>query len=143
MALIFGLLLSSCSDEPAPAAPAEPVAPKKAQLRDLKGEVTVKRAADDGWTAATDALELRENDKVRTAKGGQVSVEFVNGAVVVLGSDALIAIAETRPRPGADRTDLTIIRGHIDAEVGDPAKQSLSVGTPTATVRAGREIVFQ
>ncbi len=137
--------LLSCSDDSGrlPVAPSVPPPPPKARLKTLTGEVSVKRAADDGWTAAEEDLDLRENDKVRTAKGAGVSVEFASGAVVMLGEDALIAIAETRPRPGTDRTDLTVIRGRINAEVAGPAKQSLSVSTPAATVRAGREIVFQ
>ncbi|MBI3185672.1 MAG: FecR domain-containing protein [Myxococcales bacterium] len=103
----------------------------------------VKRAAGDDWIPAAQDLELHENDKVRTAAGAAARLDFDNGSVVNVGEDALVSVAETRPRPGLERTDLTVHKGQVDAELDEPAKHSLSVGTPAATVRAGREIVFQ
>jgi hypothetical protein len=88
-------------------------------------------------------MALYENDKVRTPTGARCAIEFSNGSSVELGEDALIGIAETRPRPGQERTDLTILKGKVNAELPDASKQSLTVSTPAATVRAGREIVFQ
>ena len=38
---------------------------------------------------------------------------------------------------------LRVVRGNCDDTLDWPANQSLTVGTPAATVRAGREIVFQ
>lgn len=115
----------------------------KATLRQVAGDVRVKRAAGDDWIRATDKMELLANDKVRTLRGASMLIEFVNGSIVTVGEDALIGIAETRPTPGQDRTDLTLVRGRLDAELDHPSKQSFSVNTPAATVRAGREIVFQ
>jgi hypothetical protein len=132
----------SDSDKPAGARSAVRDSPK-ARLRRVSGDVRMKRAAGDEWAAAPDNAVLLANDKVRTLRGGSAIIEFANGSVVTLGADALIGIAETHPLPGQDRTDLTLLRGRLDAELDDPAKQSLSVNTPTATVRAGREIVFQ
>ncbi|MFL5321402.1 MAG: FecR domain-containing protein, partial [Myxococcaceae bacterium] len=115
----------------------------KAQLKQSNGDVSVKRAAGDDWVAAPELAELFENDKVRTAKGAAAVIRVANGSEVQLGEDALIAIAETRTRPGTDRTDLTVFKGRINAELDAPGSQSLTVSTPSATVRAGREIVFQ
>jgi hypothetical protein len=117
--------------------------PTKARLRPLSGEVRLKRALGDEWIRAVKPTELLANDKVRTLGGGSALIEFANGSVVTLGEDALIGIAETLPRPGQDRSDLTLVRGRLDAELDDPAKQSLSINTLSVTVRAGREIVFQ
>jgi hypothetical protein len=124
-------------------APAVPAPVKRAQLKGLQGDVKVKRAAGDEWLPAQEGMPLYENDKVRTVDGAGAQVVFANGGVVNLGEDALIGIAETRPRPDQGRTDLTVLRGRVDAELEDPARQSLSVATPAATVRAGREIAFQ
>ncbi|HME90223.1 MAG TPA: FecR domain-containing protein [Myxococcaceae bacterium] len=115
----------------------------KATLRQVTGDVRVKRAAGDDWLRATEKMELLANDKVRTLRGASTLIEFVNGSIVTIGDDALIGIAETRPTPGQERSDLTLVRGRLDAELDDPNKQSFSVNTPAATVRAGREIVFQ
>jgi hypothetical protein len=115
----------------------------KARLRQISGDVRMKRAAGDDWAPAPDNAVLLANDKVRTLRGGSAVIEFANGSIVSLGEDALISIAETHPLPGQDRSDLTLVHGRLDAELEDPAKQSLSVNTPTATIRAGREIVFQ
>lgn len=115
----------------------------RAHLRSHTGDVSIKRAAADDWVSSVDGDELFENDKVRTAAGASAVIRFANGSEVALGADALIAIAETRPRPGWDRTDLTVFKGRIDAELDNANAQSLTVGTPAATVRAGREIVFQ
>ena len=130
------------SDKPGPARTAVDASPK-ARLRQASGDVRLKRASGDEWVTVHADTGLLANDKVRTLRGGSAAIEFVNGSVVHLGADALIGIAETHPPPGRDHSDLTLLRGDLDAELEDPSKQSLSVNTPTATVRAGREIVFQ
>lgn len=115
----------------------------RARLRDVRGTVMVKRWYGDDWVPAAEGMELYENDKVRTAASAQARIELASGGSVQLAEDALIAIAESQPRPGLDRSDVTVLRGRIDAELHDAKKQSLSVTTPSATIRAGREIVFQ
>jgi hypothetical protein len=112
-------------------------------LRKLAGQVMVKRAAGDDWIPAARALELHANDKVRTSTGASASIEFPNGSTVAIGEDALLAIAEGRPRVGLEAADLTVFKGRVDAELANAALHSLTVVTPSATVRAGREIVFQ
>lgn len=110
----------------------------------MKGGVQIKRATADEWSPAQEGQPLYENDKVRTEAGAGTDIVFAaNGSTVHLGGDSLISIAETRTRPGQQRTDLTVLRGRIDAELEKPATQSLSVTTPSATIQAGREIVFQ
>jgi hypothetical protein len=145
--LVLSALGVACPADEKPVAPvhvpAVPPPVRRAQLKGLQGDVKVKRAAGDEWLPAQEGMALFENDKVRTVAGAGAQVIFVQGSVVNLGADALIGIAETRPRPGEDRTDLTVLRGRVDAELEDPSRQSLSVTTPAATVRAGREIVFQ
>ena len=138
-------LVTGCTAEemPAVAQPAvRPVAPR-ASLRQLVGTVEVKRAAGDEWLSAVEGMELFEDDKVRTVARASALVEFTNGSSVTVGADALVAIAQTRLRPGTDPTDLTVLHGRVDAELDDAAKKSLSVSTPAATVKAGREIIFQ
>ncbi|PTL77888.1 FecR family protein [Vitiosangium sp. GDMCC 1.1324] len=145
--LSIGALSVGCPADEKPTPPVHvPAAPppvRRAQLKGLQADVKVKRAAGDEWLPAQEGMPLFENDKVRTVAGAGAQIVFANGSVVNLGEDALISIAETRPRPGQERTDLTVLRGRVDAELEDPARQSLSVTTPAATVRAGREIVFQ
>jgi hypothetical protein len=128
---------------PAVTPPAVPAPVRRAQLMGLQGSVNVKRAAGDDWMPAQEGMPLFENDKVRTVAGAAAQIVFARGGMVNLGEDALISIAETRPMPGKERSDLTVLRGQVDAELADPTRQSLSVTTPSATVRAGREIVFQ
>jgi hypothetical protein len=88
-------------------------------------------------------MELFENDKVRTVAGASAKVTFENGSHVTVGENALVSIAETQTRPGEERSDLTVLEGAVDAVLPDADKNSLTVTTPAATVRAGREIVFQ
>lgn len=129
-------------DSDKPARPSSDSAPK-ARLRSVTGDVRLKRASGDDWVAASPKNPLLANDKLRTLHGASAVIEFTNGSIVHLGEDALIGIAETRPTPGRDPSDLTLLRGDVDAQLADPSNQSLSVNTPNATVRAGREIVFQ
>ena len=148
MALCLTLLAAGVAcRKPSPDTPsvadAAPAPAPRATLQQLKGTVSVKRAAADDWTGAAEGMPLGENDTVRTGTGATALVRFPNGSSVVMGEDALIGIAETRGSPGRDRTDLTVKRGTVDATLDRPATQDLSVGTPAATVRAGREIVFQ
>jgi hypothetical protein len=136
---------SSACDEGgdlAPAASGTDLRPR-ATLIALRGAVTVKRAAGDAWTAAAEGMELFENDKLRTARGASAQVRFESGSALTVSEDALVGIAEPRPRAGRERSDLTVLKGRIDAELADPQNHSLVVTTPSATVRAGREIVFQ
>lgn len=145
--VLLGAFSVGCPADEKPMAsvqtPAVPPPVRRAQLKGLQGDVKVKRAAGDEWLPAQEGMPLFENDKVRTVAGAGAQIVFANGSMVNLGEDALIGIAETRPRPGKERTDLTVLRGRVDAEMEDPARQSLSVTTQAATVRAGREIVFQ
>lgn len=123
--------------------PTAPLPASRATLVHPQGEVMVKRAAADDWVRGLEGMALFEDDKVRTSGRAVAQVQFVNGSTVSLSADALVGISQTHPRAGEDRTDVTVLQGHVDAELADPARQSLSVTTPAATVRAGREIVFQ
>ncbi len=146
MALCLTLLAAgdACRKSP-PSGPSDASArkPARATLQHLNGTVSVKRAAADDWTAASEGMALLENDTVQTGARASAQVRFPNGSSVVVGEEALIGIAETGGFPGRDRTDLTVRRGTVDATLETPATQDLSVGTPAATVRGGREIVFQ
>jgi hypothetical protein len=146
LALALPAMPIGCTADEKPPAPALPPARApvpRAHLKEVRGDVKLKRAAGDEWQAALDGLPLFENDKVRTAAGASARVAFANGGMVNLGEDALIGIAETRPRPGQERTDLTVLKGQVDATLEQPATQSLSVSTPSATIQAGRKIVFR
>ncbi len=146
MALCLTLLAAgdACRKSP-PSGPNDASAQRaaRATLQHLNGTVSVKRAAADDWTAASEGMALQENDTVQTGARASAQVRFPNGSSVLVGEEALIGIAETGGSPGRDRTDLTVRRGTVDATLETPATQDLSVGTPAATVRAGREIVFQ
>jgi hypothetical protein len=146
LALALPVLPLGCTAEekpPAPPLPAARAPEPRAHLKEVRGDVKLKRATGDEWLAAREGLPLFENDKVRTATGASARVTFANGSTVNLGEDALIGIAETRPRPGQERTDLTVLKGRVDATLEAPASQSLSVSTPSTTIHAGREIVFR
>lgn len=146
LALALSAMPFGCTADEKPPAPsaAPPKAPvPRAHLQEVRGDVKLKRVVGDEWISAQDGMPLFENDKVRTAAGASARIVFSNGGRVNLGEDALIGIAETRPRPGQQRTDLTLLKGQVDAALETPSTQSLSVSTPSATVQAGREIVFQ
>lgn len=142
LVLILGPAMACDGDAPSGGDAGAPRVQPRATLGGLGGSVMIKRAAGDEWVEAVEKMELFENDKIRTAAGARAEVVFANGSHVQLGEEALIGIAETQVRPGQDRTDLTVLQGRVAAEL-DQASQSLSVTTPSATVRAGRELVFQ
>ena len=129
-------------DAKAPPAPT-PKQSVRATLAQVSGSVSVKRAAGDEWQAAVSGTALYDDDKLRTERGSSAELRFPSGTVVVVSEDTLLGIAETRAAPGRPQTDVTVLRGAVDATLDRPANQSLTVGTPAATVRAGREIVFQ
>lgn len=136
------LLAASCTGGPQPGDDAGAIS-ARARLSRVSGKVLVKRSNGDDWIDAVESMDLYDNDKIRTAGGAAASIAFASGGSVALGEDALIAIAETRVRPGLERSDLTVIRGRVEAELPDVQHQSLSVTTPNVTVRAGRKIEFQ
>jgi hypothetical protein len=88
-------------------------------------------------------MPLYDSDKVRTARGGTALIQFVGGSELTMGEDALVGITEEKPAAAADPADVTVHRGRIDATLAAPKVQSITVSTPSATIRAGREIVFQ
>ncbi len=103
----------------------------------------MKRAADDGWQRATEGMPLFDNDKVRTSRNASAQIRFASGSALAMGDDALVGIADEGPTTAAVGADVTVLRGRIDAQIPDPRTQSMTVTTPAATIRAGREIVFQ
>lgn len=144
--IVLAALPLGCKNDEVPAVPASATAPApepRAHLKNVKGDVKVKRAAGDDWTAAQEGMALYENDKVSTMQSAGAQIVFNNGATANMGESSLVGIAETRTSPGQEQTDLTVEQGEVVADLDDPARQSLSVATPAATVRAGREIVFQ
>jgi len=136
------LLAVSCTEAP-PSPEDGSAAATVAKLTHLSGKVVVKRSNGDDWMEAAEAMDLRENDQVRTAVGASASLEFPSGGTLSLSEDSLVALAETRIRPGQERSDVTVLRGRVNAELPDTKTQSISVTTPHATVRAGRKIEFQ
>jgi hypothetical protein len=144
MAVCLSLLCApACRRDAAPAPPPAPPLPVRATLGQVKGTVSIKRAAGDDWLAASAGTVLHDDDKLRTGSGASAELRFPSGTVVSVSEDTLLGIAETRGTPGRGQTDVTLLRGAVDATLDRPANQSLTVGTPAATVRAGREIVFQ
>jgi hypothetical protein len=148
MTFAFALAATAgCQDTPtaAPAAATpHPVPPRpRAHLHGLQGAVTVKRAAGDEWMPAAEGMPLFASDKVATARGARVQLVFAAGGSVTLGENALVGLSEAGARAGQAPTDVTVLQGRVDAELEHPRQQSLSVETPEATVRAGREVVFQ
>jgi hypothetical protein len=146
LALALTAMPIGCTADEKPSAPLPPpvrTPEPRAHLKEVRGDVKLKRSTGDEWQAALEGLPLFENDKVRTSAGASARVAFPNGSMVNLGEDALIGIAETRPRPGLERTDLTVLKGQVDAALETPTTQSLSVSTPSATIQAGREKVFR
>jgi len=146
MALCLSLFVCAPAcrrDAQAPPAPPAPKQSARATLVQMKGAVSVKRATGDEWLGAVNGTVLYDDDKLRTERGGSAELHFPSGTVVVVSEDTLLGIAETRAAPGRPQADVTVLRGAVDATLDRPANQSLTVGTPAATVRAGREIVFQ
>ena len=144
MALCLPLLVCTPAcrrDAKAPPVPT-PKQAVRATLVQVRGAVSVKRATGDEWQAAVNGTALYDDDKLRTERGGAAELHFPSGTVVAVSEDTLLGI-ETRAAPGRPQADVTVLRGAVDATVDRPANQSLTVGTPAATVRAGREIVFQ
>ncbi|MCI0573403.1 MAG: FecR family protein [Myxococcaceae bacterium] len=148
MSLVLALAATAgCKDTP----PSTPVAaeprpappPPRAHLQKLRGQVTVKRANGDEWVRATEKMALFASDKVATAEGARVELVFRTGGTVTVGENALVGLAETGALAGQAPTDVTVLQGRVDAVLQRPDRQTLSVDTPEATVRAGREVVFQ
>jgi hypothetical protein len=120
---------------------AGPTLTARATLKKVKGTVTVKRLAADDWSTAVEDMVLNDSDKVRTGPGATAQLVFINGSIVGISEDALIGLVPgTTQHPS--HADLTVLQGRVDAQVSGTEK-SLSVSTPTATIHAGREIVFR
>ncbi|HLT29393.1 MAG TPA: FecR domain-containing protein [Myxococcaceae bacterium] len=145
--LIAGLsVLGACQDAPAPVPPVtadEPAVPPRGHLSDFTGKVTIKRADADAWIPATRGMALSADDKVATAAQASATITFAGGGTVTLGENALVGLSEPRALHQDRPTDVTVHRGHVEAVLTQPDRQSLSVDTPAAQISAGREVVFQ
>lgn len=145
--LIAGLSgLLACQDTPPPAPPVtaeEPAVPPRGHLTELSGKVTLKRADADAWISATRGMALHADDKIATAAEASATITFTGGGAVTLGENALVGLSEPRALHQDRPTDVTVHRGHVEAILAQPDRQSLSVDTPAAQISAGREVVFQ
>ena len=71
---------------------------------------------------------------------------LLNIAVQKAGAEPVPVAAEIRgtiANLAGQRSDVTVLRGSVDADLHDVQHQSISVTTPNVTVRAGRKIEFQ
>lgn len=80
-----------------------------------RGQVEVKRAASDGWTAAKDGERLQAGDSVRTGPDGQATLTFFDLAQNRLGPGAEIRLDELQaPGPAASmRVKLELKAGRL------------------------------
>ena len=108
-----------------------------------EGGVSVKRATGDEWPAGDERHRLYETTSSAPSGAARPSCTFPPGRWWRVPRGTLLGIAETRAAPGRPQADVTVLRGAVDATLDRPANQSLTVGTPAATVRAGRKIDFQ
>lgn len=88
-------------------------------------------------------MALNADDKVSTAEDATATITFTGGGAVTLGENALVGLSEPRALHQDRPTDVTVHRGHVEAVLTQPDRQSLSVDTPAAQISAGREVVFQ
>src|SRR5262249_59941619 len=118
---------SACRRDANPAPPPAPRLPVRASLGQVKGSVSIKRAAGDDWVAASAGTVLHDDDKLRTGSGASGELRFPSGTVVTVSEDTLLGIAETHGVPGRGQTDVTLLRGAVDATLHRPPHQSLTL----------------
>src|SRR5262249_60146795 len=91
---------SACRRDANPAPPPAPRLPVRASLGQVKGSVSIKRAAGDDWVAASAGTVLHDDDKLRTGSGASAELRFPSGTGGSVSGDTRVGISETRGVPG-------------------------------------------
>jgi len=147
----LALLLAACpaGTREAPAAAVPGAAPAVAVLGPVSGDVSLKRADSDEWTAAASGLPLRAEDKLRTLAQSSATVTFESGSTLSISENSLLTIAGpassgVRLEQGAVDVDWPRQPGAGRAHAADGgAPGDFVVETRAARARVSREIVFQ
>lgn len=151
LAWALASLLAACpaATREAPAAAAPGAGPAVAVLGPASGDVRMKRADSDEWTAAASGMPLQAEDKIRTLAQSSATVTFESGSTLTISENSLLTIA------GPAASGVRLERGAVDvdwpqqpgagralaADGGPPV--DFVVETRSARARVSREIVFQ
>ncbi len=124
------------------------IEPMAARLTYVTGDVEVRRADSHKWQRAEGGTVLYQNDKLRTLRASFATVEFVNGGILKLGPDTLVAVSRLNREPATKsiKSTFLLMQGQIEAEIGDlgaPGSE-FKLRTPTAEIgMMPREVAFR
>ena len=108
---------------------AEPVA-VLTEVRPGKGEIRVKRAGENDWTAPQPLLGLRPGDQIRATADGRAVLAFIGGgAQTVSSANSPFTVQAPRGETGGDRVRglLSGVTQFLLGQQKEPTYQSLSV----------------
>lgn len=120
-----------------------------AVLGPVSGDVSVKRADSDEWTAAADGMPLQAEDRIRTLARSAAAVTFEGGSTLSISENSLLIVA------GPASSGVRLEQGAVDVDwprqPGPGRASAADGGTPgdfvvetrSARARVSREIVFQ
>ncbi len=102
--LAIAVALAACSKKPAPPPPdaavseaAKSLAAIVASCAAVEGDVQVRRAGSNDWTAVATGAVFRAGDVVKTGAGAFVRVEFLSGGGLELEENAEVVVAVVAP----------------------------------------------
>jgi hypothetical protein len=77
----------------------------------IKGHITWKSEEDTVWNKAIINLPLRQGTSIRVPKGGRAEIQFDDGSILRLGSNALISLKSLSSDSEGEFTEIRFLRG--------------------------------
>jgi hypothetical protein len=103
-----------------------------ATLASIKGTVTIKSGTAQ-WAPATDRMEVKEGDQLRTEGGSSAIIKMDDGSMVKIGPLATMTVAALKSTGKDNKTSLDIASGKTWSRVRKLTGESdFNVTTPTA-----------
>ena len=140
LALLVGGTLVSCRREPKGVVAPVPPFVLRATLVAIEGDVRVKRASENDFSAASPGAGLAVDDRIATGAGGHATLLFDDGTTAVVTPRSLVSIEPPAAAGGSGA--LQVESGRVDIDVVADGETQFRVNTPDSQAAApAREIM--
>ena len=109
---------------------------KTVSLKNISGEIEIKRAGQEEWINATKDIELQDGDLIATGFSSSVLLHFPDGSTAQLNEITQLKVESLFTEDGKPRTDLRLRTGGLKANISKvpQVESDFKVTTPVSTI---------
>lgn len=132
LTLACGLGAVASAQQPAPA---QDLKPLEMTVKEIKGDVDVKRPADAAWGKAAKDMKLPENSEVATGLNSSVKLVSTENIEIVVKHASYLKVTQSAVSAAATSTKLDLQYGAIQVDVKSTTGRAnlMSIRAPNAT----------